>query len=278
MLKRPKISDTKLTWKFYRIYRICVTPIDYLSSLLQRDELMPPIGIQIIGRSTFKKIGEEFRGYFIKLGNLKPEDRVLDIGCGPGRMAIPLTKYLNQNGKYDGFDVFKEGITWCKKNITKRFPNFEFKLADIFNNNYNPNGKVKGSDFVFPYDDNCFDFIFANSVFTHMVPEDLENYVLEISRVLKKGKRCLLTFFLLNPESISLIHKQKSQLKFNTNTENVSFINEKVPEYISGYQESFIRNLFAKHGLNVMEPIKYGYWCGRDDSLSNQQDIIFFTK
>lgn len=48
-----------------------------------------------------------------------------------GRMALPLTQYLDQNGRYEGFDVFKSGIVWSQKNISKNFPNFNFKHVDI---------------------------------------------------------------------------------------------------------------------------------------------------
>ena len=40
---------------------------------------------------------------------LKPEHRVLDIGCGVGRVALPLTRYLT-SGTYDGFDIVKRWI------------------------------------------------------------------------------------------------------------------------------------------------------------------------
>ena len=50
---------------------------------------------------------------FIDLGGLKPEHRVLDIGSGIGRVAIPLTEYLNEKGSYEGFDVVELGVNWC---------------------------------------------------------------------------------------------------------------------------------------------------------------------
>lgn len=36
----------------------------------------------------------------IEIGGLKPHDRVLDIGCGIGHVAIRLTNYLKDNGSY----------------------------------------------------------------------------------------------------------------------------------------------------------------------------------
>lgn len=265
----------RIKWKLYSGYRLCMIPIDWLSLMLgKRDELTPSVGILFLGGGDFKKIGEEFRNYFIEFCNLKSTDKVLDIGCGMGRMAVPLTKYLNQEGQYCGFDVFKEGISWCKKKITKQYPNFEFKLVDVFNSEYNPSGKLKGSNFNFPCEDNYFDFVFATSVFTHMVPKDLENYISEISHVLNKGGRFFLTFFLLNKDSISFIHRKKSKYNFDTNTYTFSTMSKKTPDYITAYQENFIRNLFIKYGLQITEPIKYGSWCGRKSNVSFQDFII----
>ena len=111
------------------------------------------------------------------------------MGCGIGRMALPLTGYLSKEAEYVGFDIVPKGIEWCTKNISSKFPNYHFELLDIFNKYYNPNGKLPGSSFAFPYADNYFDFVYATSLFTHLMPEDAVNYLKEAHRVLKPGGR-----------------------------------------------------------------------------------------
>ncbi|HMP28636.1 MAG TPA: class I SAM-dependent methyltransferase, partial [Saprospiraceae bacterium] len=101
---------------------------------------------------------------------------ILDIGCGIGRIAIPLTSYLNEEGSYNGFDIVKEGIDWCTKNINHRFSNFTFLHIPLQNELYNLSTKVKSSLLTFPYISDHFDLVIATSVFTHMMPEDVENY------------------------------------------------------------------------------------------------------
>lgn len=59
------------------------------------DPLTPPTRLMFDGPSDsliFKKNGEEFLRYFIELGNLKPNEKILDVGCGIGRKTIPLPK------------------------------------------------------------------------------------------------------------------------------------------------------------------------------------------
>lgn len=85
--------------------------IDLLSD--RRDSLIPPTRLMFDGPRdflTFKKNGEEFLRYYIKLCDLKPNEKILDVGCGIGRKTVPLTKYLDENGRYEGFDIVRAGI------------------------------------------------------------------------------------------------------------------------------------------------------------------------
>ncbi len=132
-------------------------------------EMVPPVRMNFVGtRHDFIEVGKEFLGHFQKVGRLEPQESVLDIGCGIGRMAIPMTAYLDK-GSYAGFDIIPFGIKWCRDRITPRFPGFRFSHADIHNSAYNPGGTIAPEDFRFPYPDATFDFAFATSVFTHLV-------------------------------------------------------------------------------------------------------------
>jgi SAM-dependent methyltransferase len=250
--------------------------VDFL--LDRRDKLTPPKGMIFVGsRRYYKKIGKEFLQYFIELGDLKPKERVLDVGCGIGRMAVPLTKYLDKEGSYEGFDIVKKGSNWCRKKISCNYPNFSFQLADIYNRNYNKKGRFKASEYKFPYENECFDFLFLTSVFTHMQPQDMENYFCEISRVLKRGGRCLITFFLLNEESFQLINSGKSTLDFKYQLGKYRTQDPYIPEAAICYDEQFILGLYEKYGLKIKQSIHYGSWCGRAKFLS-YQDIIIALK
>ena len=58
----------------------------------------------------FNQVDEEYLRYFVELGGLRSHERVLDVGCGIDRPAVPLTRYLGDRGSYEGLDVFLKGI------------------------------------------------------------------------------------------------------------------------------------------------------------------------
>jgi ubiquinone/menaquinone biosynthesis C-methylase UbiE len=244
---------------------------------LSYNGMVPPRSVNYVGDGVFLKTGREFKNYFLKIANLKPNERVLDIGSGMGRMAVPLTGYLKE-GEYWGFDIVEKGIDWCQNRITPKFQNFHFLHSNVYNKHYNPKGIIQAREFKFPFEDKFFDFIYLTSVFTHMLPLDFENYLSEISRVLKTGGRCLITFFILNPQSEQLIREGQSTLNFQfTIQPGCKTTTENDPEAAIAYDEEFVISLFDKYGLKINKPIHYGSWCKRDVFLS-YQDLIFAVK
>ena len=239
----------------------------------KRMQMIPPKRMIFVGPGDFQNIGNHFFQIFVNHGGLKKTDKVLDVGCGIGRMAIPLTRYLDESATYEGFDIVPEGIGWCRKNITPRFKNFQFVKADIYNKNYNPGGRLRATEFRFPYDDKQFDFVFLTSVFTHMIPEEIEHYFSEISRVLKQNGTCLITFFLENPESRTYLAAGESALDFQYQFPGFLSNNIEVPEAAVCYPENYITGLYQKNHLAIASR-HYGAWCGRKPALSHHDIII----
>jgi len=208
------------------------------------DEFIPPNELIVLvgggGAARYKAVGEEFLRYFMGMGQLKPDENVLDVGCGSGRIAVPLTQYLTSKGSYQGFDIVRPAVDWCTETISARYPHFLFHVADVFNKFYNPQGRYKASEYTFPYENESFNFIFLTSVFTHMLPEDMEHYLSEIIRVLKRGGRCLITFFFANEESLVHIHAKQSTLLFDNDQGIYRTIKTRNPEDAICYDESFI--------------------------------------
>jgi SAM-dependent methyltransferase len=240
-------------------------------------DLVPPPEMDFVGGVEFVWVGRHCFELFVTHGGLRPTDRVLDVGCGIGRMALPMLHYLVPPGSYHGFDVVPLGIDWCREKIAPRFPHFHFALADVRNDLYNPGGTTPAREYRFPYPDRSFDFVFLTSVFTHLMPDDMENYFRESARVLDVGGRLFATFFLITPESDALIRAGKGERPLVHDNGRCRYESEKDPVFAVGYDEGVVRALARDAGLRVDEPIRYGSWCGRAEYLS-MQDVVIATR
>jgi SAM-dependent methyltransferase len=229
-----------------------------------RDPLTPPRRLRaLVGPGDFNAIGDEFMGHFVELGGLRPEHDVLDVGCGAGRMARPLAGWLE--GRYEGFDVVPEAIEWCRREIASRHPGFGFALADVRNSEYNPSGGRAPDEYRFPYDDESFDFAFATSVFTHLLPPAADRYLAEVARVLRPGGACLATWFLLDPGA----ERRTPEARRLVDRGDHLVTDGEAPEAAVAYAEGWLRERHARHGLPI-ERIYYGSWNGREHRTSYQ--------
>lgn len=259
----------------FLIRRIFYIPIDLLNLLTgKNDRMTPPKGKIFIGSGDFKQQGQRLLKVLIDKGGLMPYHRVLDIGCGIGRLAVPLTKYLNEKGSYEGFDIVKSGIDWCKKRVGKSFPNFKFHHINLKNDLYNLKTSDEAKNYIFPYNDCEFDMVFLFSVFSHMIPTDVDNYLDQIHRVLKDGGVCVATFFILNEESHTLM-RQNDGLQFNYERETYYLLDKNVKEANVAYKEKFLLHMIEKNKLKV-ERLYYGFWSGRskNDCVDFQDTLI----
>lgn len=204
--------------------------------------------------------------------NLKPTDHVLDIGSGIGRTAISLCEFLTTDGKYEGFDVVKIGVDWCRSRIGEDFSNFNFTYAPLFNDLYNDDGH-KAENFKFPYENNMFDKIFSFSVFTHMQIEEIQNYFFEINRVLKKNGLVFSTFFLYSNDEILSINKNK-KFNFNIEREGHRLMSKKIKSANIAIHKKHLE-LMAKNARLEIVRITDGFWKGTPNAIEFQDFVVF---
>lgn len=107
----------------------------------------------------------------IELANKK----ILDWGCGPGRIIRHLPKVIGNNCSFYGSDYNTASIKWCSENLS------EIK----FNNN--------SLEAKLPYPNNEFDVIYGLSIITHLSEEKHYEWFQELYRVLKPNGILLLT-------------------------------------------------------------------------------------
>jgi SAM-dependent methyltransferase len=207
----------------------------------------------------FRAVGEHNLRKMRELAGLKPTDRVLEPGCGIGRIAIALTQYL-EGGTYVGFDIVAHGIEWCQQEITPRYPAFKFFVADIRNDMYHPEGRLSASEYRFPFEDRTFDFVYLTSVFTHMLPAEVEQYVREIARVLDHGGRVFCTAFVISEQARRHLESGQSERKFVDTGRGFWTDKPGDPTHAVGYDEEYLRRVFGREGLDVVQIVPDLWW------------------
>jgi ubiquinone/menaquinone biosynthesis C-methylase UbiE len=98
----------------------------------------------------------------ISIANIKPDDRILDLGAGTGRNACLMAKYLSEKGELVGVDISKDMIAQFEKRCTD-FPNVKITNRRI--------------DQTLPYK-NDFSKVFISFVL-HGFPQNARKVIIE---------------------------------------------------------------------------------------------------
>lgn len=128
-----------------------------------------------------RAVGGEFEGFGLLLREalichgLKPDDYLIDVGCGSGRLAKPLAEYLT--GKYLGIDVVPDLVDYARRLVTRR--DWRFEVAE---------------GLKIPDGDQQADMVCFFSVLTHLLHEESFVYLREAKRVLKPGGKIVASF------------------------------------------------------------------------------------
>lgn len=236
----------------------------------------PAQAFKIGGDHTkFRSVGVALARTLQRFAGLQPHHRVLEIGSGYGRVALPLTQILNV-GSYDGVEIMAEAVAWSSEQITPLYPKFKFHHFDLYNEFYNPSGRGTVADTPLPFEDGAFDLVFLTSVFTHLPPEDARAYLGEIRRVLKPDGTVWATWFMVDSGVGEAILDGRAQVPIRCPDGNGTyFANENRGTLAVGYDEPLIDDLYREAGLAIYLK-RRGTWCGRTQPSENPgfQDSI----
>jgi len=242
------------------------------------EDLIPPAELLIDGSTpeSFVWLGEGFALVnVVERGRLQPHESVLDMGCGNGGKARVLARHLNQDGRYEGLDISAPAIAWCQ-NAYRRFTNFRFTHADIYSSFYNETGRQKAVDYRFPYDDAEFDMVFLVSVFTHLLPDEISNYIHECARVLRPKGRLVASVFLLNEQTRRRMQIGAPHYRFVNDDGLCAVVDPAKPAKGVAQDENNLRKILEDNNL-VMSEVIYGHWDGRSPAPINSMHDAFIA-
>jgi SAM-dependent methyltransferase len=126
-------------------------------------------------------IGAQFEAYgqieadMLRFYGLGDQATLIDVGCGSGRMAIPLSK--THQGAYLGTDLVPDLIEFARESC--RRPDWRFEVVEGMR---------------IPAPDESADMVCFFSVLTHLLHEQSYLYLEEAKRVLKPDGRIVFSF------------------------------------------------------------------------------------
>lgn len=220
----------------------------------------------------FLATGMLLRAALEEASGLDPNYAVLDIGCGWGRLAMPLAGALGPHGRYVGMDAAAEAIAWCRRHIGETDPRFRFHHADIRNGYANPRGRIPAHRAVLLPWEERFDRVVAFSLFTHLLPGALARYLAEASRLCRPDGILVATFFLLDAPARAAIAAGRADRDFTATHGIARLGNPTVPEDAVAYDADEVMALLEAAGFAA--EWRPGAWCDRGVAPFEYQDLV----
>jgi SAM-dependent methyltransferase len=225
---------------------------------------LPPEGLRVWVEpfsepDLFERSGEEMARSIVALCHLSPSSRVLEVGCGCGRLARALAGYLSSAGSYAGFDVTPELIDWCKRHLEPLLPNFRFSLADIHAPSHNPRGALTASAYRFSFAAREFDAAVVSAVFTHMLADEIENYIAQLARVLRPNGHAFITALLFDDEAEKAVAQGSTAFDFRHPVGPCMTFDRDRPQEGVACPESWLGQILERNGFAI-DVIQRGNW------------------
>jgi cyclopropane fatty-acyl-phospholipid synthase-like methyltransferase len=167
------------------------------------------------------------------------DSRVLDIGCGQGRLPIGIIRKLG-SVNYTGIDVDSSSIDWCTQYIEQNNTSFRFKHLDLHNERYNKKGIKADEQFRFDLESKSVDIIYLYSVFSHTTEEDFRAYLKDFSRILDDNGKIFFTTFIEEDVPNFSINPENYQLKCSG------------PLHIVRYEKEYIFSILKEFGYSII--------------------------
>jgi ubiquinone/menaquinone biosynthesis C-methylase UbiE len=144
------------------------------------DELIPWAARYDLLQRLWWRRGRRWRNHLLDELDLRPGQRVLDVGSGPGRLAFALADRVTPGGSVDGVDGAAEMVRHAERRNRRRKRPVTFTTARAQE---------------LPFADATFDAVTCTLVLHHVARDDRPTAAAEMFRVLRPGGRVLVAEF-----------------------------------------------------------------------------------
>ncbi len=159
--------------------------------------------------------------------------KILDWGCGPGRVIRHLPSVIGNGCEYYGTDYNEQSIEWCSKNL----PDIKFNKNSL--------------EAKLPYADDFFDVIYGISIFTHLSEPLHFDWYSELFRILKPNGIMFLT---TQGDNFKVKLTDSEVLKYNNGALIIrGNVKEGHRTFSAFHPTAFMKKLF--HNVEILEHV-----------------------
>ncbi|MGA9119171.1 MAG: class I SAM-dependent methyltransferase [Bacteroidota bacterium] len=250
-------------------------PLDAFVRSVNGKQSQPPLHLrwEVGPLRGFESSATEYRILLQQYAELTAGSSLLDIGCGCGQLALELSDVLGPHGRYEGWDINPGAIGWCRRSLQKTHPNYSFQLLEVRNGLYRPSTGSNAAHYVLPQAPPST-IVVLKSVFTHMLPDAVMNYLHQIPRLMTDDGRCVASFFLLNDNQRRLGMEGCNRVTFVPFGDGVAVADPHVPEAIVAFEQKNINDMIRDAGLRLLGPPLVGRWTGDPRGITHQDILI----
>lgn len=239
--------------------------INRIKKLFRKDYIV--VSGSVIPSKHRRCCGPEFKDHSFYLKSAEAEatrlvtqfgcnrsSKVLDIGCGQGRLPIGILRVIGEID-YLGIDIVQQSVDWCNRHIGRAHPSFRFSHLNVYNERYHRDGIKLDGTFRFDVASESIDIVYLFSVFSHTTEEDMRIYLRDFRRVLRKTGKIFFTAFV-----------EENVPSFSINPDGYIFENCRGPLHIVRYNKAYLFSILEELGYRV-EAFTHGTEADRQSAI-----------
>jgi SAM-dependent methyltransferase len=229
----------------------------------------------LVGDSDAQQAGEASLALIEAAIPIAPDMAVLDVGCGCGRVALPLANKLGSDGRYLGIDIVPALVGFAARHITPVYPNFQFRLR----RGQNPHYERWSSDDPDAVEieappAHAFDLALAFSLFTHLDAPEAEIVLREMRAALRPGGQLFATFFLLTDGARERINAaSRFQFELPSPSGGAWIQSEEDPMLAVAYTPAQLAAVLERVGFKIERTLP-GAWSQTPDYHGYQDGLL----
>ncbi len=225
-----------------------------------------PLGGLNPAHPAYVTVGDEILGLLIRHAGLIAGRRIVDVGCGTGRLAAAISR-SGLHVDYLGIDANAVYVEHCRTSC----PTMEFLHVDVGHPEFNPVGLANTADVAAQVESSGADLVCCLALFNHLWQDEVDQLLLAAGSGLRRRGVLFATCFLHDQSdrgerSIDFAHAFGEDLA----------LDPKRPLANVAHAESAVRSACLSAGLVIREPLRYGHWRGGRAALTGHDVLLAY--